>query len=153
MKFVRTARSYRSLTVDVDGETETVDSEPRKVSNELADKLEKAGDEHGVTVLVFDADTEEGTAEAFEGVQHRAARSGVAPDLSAGIAVITGTGDPVTSRVMSDEPGDEPEQAGQAAGDAGDAGGSSADQPNTPAVSGKSGKPAKGTAPVNPEGN
>lgn len=113
MKFVRTARSYRSLTVDVGTEDNpkqlTVTGEPLKVSDENADKLEKAGAENGVTVLVFDSQDEAG-----EGVVHRAARSGVAPDLSAGIAIITGTGDPVSTPGTTPD-GDEPSQAGQAA--------------------------------------
>lgn len=151
MKHVRTARSYRSLTVDVGTEDNpkqlTVTGEPLEVSDENADKLEKAGASVGVEVLVFDE-----ADDAREGTVHRAARSGVAPDLSAGIAVITGTGDPVSTPGTTPD-GGEPEQAGQAAGGTAtptDTGGA-ADQPSTPAVSARSGKPAAGTTTT--EGN
>jgi hypothetical protein len=106
MKYVRTARSYQALNA----EGETVTGTPVKVSNEKADELVKLGAEHGVEVLVFDADNERDAA--FEGVQHRGAQSGVAPDLAAGVAAITGTGDPVESPCVTPD-GDEPEQAGQ----------------------------------------
>lgn len=88
MKFVRTARGYQALTL----EDVTVTGRPSEVSDENATKLEKAGAENGVTVLVFDSldKASEGLAEAT--------RLGVAtPDLSAGVSAITGTGAPVLS--------------------------------------------------------
>ena len=140
MKHVRTARGYQSLTV----EGTTVDGTPREVSNELADKLEKAGAEYGVKVLVFDK-----AEDAAEGIQHRAAQSGQAPDLSAGIAIVTGTGAPVET---TPEGASAPEAVdGQELGDADQGGQPNPDQPNTPAVSAKSGKPAKGATTT--EGN
>lgn len=101
MKFVRTAKGYQALTL----EDVTVTGTPQEVSNEKATALEKAGEDAGVTVLVFDS-----SDEAREGLSTARALGTAQADLSAGVAAVYGTGDPVQSPGTAVD-GDEPEQA------------------------------------------
>jgi hypothetical protein len=86
--FVRTARGHEALT----HEDVTVSGKPLEVSNETAAELVKLGEKYDVEVLEFDT-----YADAAEGLAlHRTVGVATA-DLSAGVAAITGTGDPVLS--------------------------------------------------------
>lgn len=100
MKYVRTARGYQNLKL----EDTTVTGTPQKVSNELADQLVAAGEQHGVEVIVYDSEDDAQAAA-------RSTLTSVTPDLSAGVAAVTGTGDPVQTPGTTPE-GDEPSQAG-----------------------------------------
>jgi len=84
MKYVRTARGYQSLTL---GEF-TITGTPLEVSNETAEKLVAAGEEHGIRVIVSD--------EADETAQGDAVVTAT-PDLSRGTSAVTGTGPAVTN--------------------------------------------------------
>jgi hypothetical protein len=88
MKYVRTARGYQSLKLD---DELTVDGTLQEVSNDNADKLAKAGDEYGVPVLVFDSEDE--AREALGEVPFTVGSR--TPDLSEGVAAVTGRGAPV----------------------------------------------------------
>jgi hypothetical protein len=94
MKFVTTQVPYRAVAVETDDEgnpTRTVSNVPLKVSDADAEKYVKLGDELGVAIIVSDAETD-----VPEGTQPT-------PDLSAGVAAIHGTGEPVTTEIATGE--------------------------------------------------
>lgn len=86
MKFVTTAQPYRRLVLETDdnGEpTKVVSGTPLEVSDADADTIVKLGESAGVAVRVTDKAEEADTSTPV--VQ-------ATPDLSAGVAAITGTG-------------------------------------------------------------
>jgi len=94
MKFVTTQDPYRRVAVDTDDEgnpTRTVSNVPLKVSDADAEKYVKLGDELGVPIVVSDAE-----ADVPDAAQPT-------PDLSAGVAAIHGTGEPVTTEIATGE--------------------------------------------------
>jgi transcription elongation factor len=142
MKFVRSARGYKALKL----EDHTVGRDPVKVSNEDADKIQKAADEYGFEVVVVDADDDAAVAELYQSTGQLTKPT---PDLAAGVAYVTGSGDPVQSPGLTPD-GGTPEQAGaqdaavespsasaQAAANA-----ARASQSSTPSGSGSSSTPA-----------
>ena len=105
MKYVRTARGYQALKLEDDNLT--VNRDPQEVSNELAEKVEKVAEEAGVPVVVVDSDDNDAVKEL-----HVSARSLTkpTPDLAAGVAYVTGSGDPVQTPGLTPE-GETPAQA------------------------------------------
>jgi hypothetical protein len=96
MKFVTTQVPYRAVAVETDDEgnpTRTVSNVPLKVSDADAEKYVKLGDELGVAIVVSDTDD---AADLPAGTQPT-------PDLSAGVAAIHGTGEPVTTEIATGE--------------------------------------------------
>lgn len=93
MKLVRTTRTYEAVTLPDEkreGETLTIGGVPIPVADAHAKKYEQTAAEVGVALTVTDApDDGDGDAPTAREVD------GVTPDLSAGVAVITGRGDPV----------------------------------------------------------
>lgn len=97
MKFVRTAVPYRALVVergDDGAPTRTISNVPLEVSDADAAKYEKLGDEVGVAVVAYDK-SEDAPAElpALSG----GPVAQPTPDLSEGVAVAQGAGEPVTT--------------------------------------------------------
>lgn len=93
MKFVSTAVPYRALVVErnEDGSpARTVSNVPLEVSEADADRYVKLGDEVGVTVVAVDKP--EDVAPDGDTVAQPT------PDLAAGVAVVQGAGEAVTSK-------------------------------------------------------
>lgn len=104
MKYVTTLYPHEVLVVEQDDEgraTRTVSAIPEKVSNADADRYEQLGADHGVYVVVTDAD------ELEDAAPPAGAQLNPTPDLSEGVGSVHGTGDPVVNDangVVTDDP-------------------------------------------------
>lgn len=107
MKYVRTARTYERLQVEVKGKTLTVDSVPREVAEDKVAELEKAAEQAGVEVVVYDHEP------TFDELPAAVAFAQPQADLSEGRSAVSGTGPAVTNDTTG---------ADQAAADTNDAG-------------------------------
>lgn len=105
MKMVRTRLGYEEVVLHdprEEGATLTLTREAVKVSNKVADELIQAAAMAGVELKVVDIgeDEPEDPTDSVGGVP-----STVEPvDLSAGVAAVTGTGEPVTSEQANGDP-------------------------------------------------
>lgn len=108
MKYVRTVRSYQALTITEGEKTLTVNATPQEVSDENAKAIQKAADQYDVAVEVSDTEPDPATV--------RTPLATSVPDLSRGVATISGSGAPVETRTDAGEPTGEPETVAEAAG-------------------------------------
>lgn len=104
MKLVRTRNAGQAVTVPDardESKTLTIGRVPVLVANDAAEKYADVAATVGVALAVTDAP--EGTTEDAEATGQP---SGVVPDLSKGIAAVTGTGDPVQHNPTPGDAGD-----------------------------------------------